>query len=182
MLQIVAILAMILALMKTVFWGRERLPAERFSWGMKAVFALYLLGNAYCTLFSRVPGSGTTLELRPFMSIVRIFVSVEYESVAGDATGLFAWFMSGASQGAGIILNILLYYPLGYLLSGILPSAKARSLILTGFFCSVATELLQYLLAMGWCETDDVICNTLGAALGVWAWSRQFGRKQEPSA
>ena len=26
---------------------------------------------------------------------------------------------------------------------------------------------------MGWCETDDVIHNTLGTAIGVWVWYLQ---------
>ena len=42
-----------------------------------------------------------------------------------------------------------------------------------GLGASVATEYIQYLLKMGWCETDDVIHNTLGTAIGVWVWYLQ---------
>lgn len=34
----------------------------------------------------------------------------------------------------------------------------------------------QYLLRMGWCETDDVIFNTLGTAIGAWVWFWQLKR------
>ena len=34
-------------------------------------------------------------------------------------------------------------------------------IILIGCLCSIVTEATQYLLKMGWCETDDVINNTL---------------------
>ena len=34
-------------------------------------------------------------------------------------------------------------------------------IILIGCLCSIVTEATQYLLKMGWCETDDIIHNTL---------------------
>ena len=46
------------------------------------------------------------------------------------------------------------------------PKLKPKHVILIGCLCSIATEASQYLLKMGWCETDDVIHNTLG----VWLW------------
>ena len=88
----------------------------------------------------------------------------------GKVAGLFAWFMSGAAPITGIILNILLYYPLGYLLPILFPKLKTKHVILIGCLCSIATEAIQYLLKMGWCETDDVIHNTLGTAIGVWVF------------
>ena len=51
-----------------------------------------------------------------------------------------------------------------------------KSPILIGCLCSIATEATQYLLKMGWCETDDVIHNTLGTAIGVWVWLWQSKR------
>jgi glycopeptide antibiotics resistance protein len=37
---------------------------------------------------------------------------------------------------------------------------------------SIGIELIQFIWMLGWCEIDDVICNTLGAVLGflVWQW------------
>ena len=75
-----------------------------------------------------------------------------------------------------IILNILLYYPLGYLLPILFPKLKPKHVILIGCLCSIATEATQYLLRMGWCETDDVIHNTLGTAIGVFVWGLQSKR------
>ena len=58
-------------------------------------------------------------------------------------------------------------YPLGCLLPILFPKLKPKHVILIGCLCSITTEATQYLLKMGWCETDDVIHNTLGTALGV---------------
>lgn len=62
-------------------------------------------------------------------------------------------------------MNGLLFYP-GGLLAGSL--WKRRRLLAGGFACvSVALELCQFWLRLGTTETDDVIHNTLGAALGL---------------
>ena len=85
-------------------------------------------------------------------------------------------FLQGTPPIVSLILNILLYYPLGYLLPILFPKLKPKHVILIGCLCSIATEATQYLLKMGWCETDDVIHNTLGTAIGVWVWLWQSKR------
>ena len=89
------------------------------------------------------------------------------------ATGFAALFLRDTTLLVGIILNILLYYPLGYLLPILFPKLKPKHVILIGCLCSIATEATQYMLKMGWCETDDVIHNTLGTTIGMWVWMLQ---------
>ena len=67
-------------------------------------------------------------------------------------------------------------YPLGCLLPILFPKLKPKHVILIGCLCSIATEATQYMLKMGWCETDDVIHNTLGTTIGVWVWLWQSKR------
>lgn len=62
------------------------------------------------------------------------------------------------------------------------PPHKPKHVILIGCLCSIATEATQYLLKMGWCETDDVIHNTLGTAIGVWIWHLQSKRLNKPKS
>ena len=174
MVQIMCILAVVMSITFAVPNMTKRLECinyRRFLWIM---FGVYVIGNLYCTVFSREWGSGVTVEFRPFMSIVRLFD--EPIEGGGKVVGFFAWFMSGSAPVAGIILNILLYYPLGYLLPILFPKLKPKHVILIGCVCSIATEATQYLLKMGWCETDDVIHNTLGTAIGVWVWLWQSKR------
>ena len=174
MLQIICVIAIIWAMVRIVAWGQKTLSAKHFNWMLLVTFMVYAVGNLYCTLFSRVPGSGLTVELKPFMSIVRLFTK-PVES-AGEVTGFFAWFMQGSFPLAGIILNILLYLPLGYLLTILFPNLRTRQILLIGCLCSVTTELVQLGLEMGYCETDDVLYNTLGTAIGVWVWLWQSKR------
>ena len=133
---------------------------------LSLVFAIYTIGNLYCTMFSREFGSGVTVDLRPFQTYFHLFEPTS--EGGGKVYGLLALFMSGTLPIVGLILNILLYYPLGYLLPILSPKLKPKHVILIGCLCSIATEATQYLLKMGWCETDDVIHNTLGTAIGVW--------------
>lgn len=61
-----------------------------------------------------------------------------------------------------IFLNILLFVPLGFLLGD-----KGLKAILFGLLLSAFIELIQYFLLLGYCEADDVLNNTIGAAVGV---------------
>lgn len=71
-----------------------------------------------------------------------------------------------------MLMNIFLFFPLGLTLSNALPRKWHRwgRIILTTFIgcaLSAGIEYAQYRYALGLAETDDVICNTLGAFLGA---------------
>lgn len=71
-----------------------------------------------------------------------------------------------------MLMNIFLFFPLGLTLSNALPRKWHRwsRIILTtlvGCALSAGIEYAQYRYALGLAETDDVICNTLGAFLGA---------------
>lgn len=70
-----------------------------------------------------------------------------------------------------MLMNILLFVPLGLTLSAALPERwhavrRALCVVVTGLAVSMAVESVQYLCMLGTAEADDVICNTIGAALG----------------
>ena len=71
-----------------------------------------------------------------------------------------------------MLMNVFLFFPLGLTLSNALPRKWHRWLriILTTFVgCafSAGIEYAQYRYALGLAETDDMICNTMGAFLGA---------------
>ena len=69
-------------------------------------------------------------------------------------------------------MNVLLFVPGGLLLASVLPGrwhwwarlALAAAVLLV---LSVGIEAVQYRYALGLVETDDVLCNTLGALIGA---------------
>lgn len=71
-----------------------------------------------------------------------------------------------------MLMNVFLFFPLGLTLSNALPRRWHRwrrlaLTTLTGCILSAGIEYAQYRFALGMAETDDVICNTLGAFVGA---------------
>lgn len=70
-----------------------------------------------------------------------------------------------------IIQNILLFIPLGFLIGG-------KRGIIAGLLLSIGIELTQYISVLGYCEFDDVLNNTIGAAIGSLLF-KKFGKRIE---
>lgn len=67
-----------------------------------------------------------------------------------------------------IVLNIILFMPIGILIAGCVKSRGALKTFLVGFSLSVTIEVLQLLFSKGLAEFDDVFHNTLGCLLGFY--------------
>lgn len=70
-----------------------------------------------------------------------------------------------------IIQNILLFIPLGFLIGG-------KRGIIAGVLLSIGIELTQFIFRLGYCELDDVLNNTIGAAIGSLLF-KKFGKRIE---
>lgn len=118
--------------------------------------------------------------------------------------GIFAATMAGRAGGAGelvlrplaglgenpekirmLLMNGLLFEPLGLALPELLPSSLSRGkrfflAVVTAGVLSLCLEAAQYRWGLGSAETDDVLMNALGAALGgseLFLWR---GGKEKP--
>lgn len=60
--------------------------------------------------------------------------------------------------------NIAFFIPFGVLL----PVKKWKAVFITAITFSAGIEIVQYFGGYGLAELDDVICNTLGAMIGLW--------------
>lgn len=73
-----------------------------------------------------------------------------------------------------IIMNVVLFIPVGLLLGSIatkdLKKRQWLVVFLLGFCLSIGIELLQMLFKKGSFEIDDIIHNTIGCLLGFAAW------------
>lgn len=65
-----------------------------------------------------------------------------------------------------VVLNIVLFIPIGLLLGASFSKARWHNILLTGILLSTSIEALQYTLQKGLCETNDVIHNALGCMIG----------------
>jgi glycopeptide antibiotics resistance protein len=73
-----------------------------------------------------------------------------------------------------LIGNILLFIPLPFIFAFFTRQSN-RKIFLLCVVVSIAIETLQYILGVGITDIDDVILNSLGAALGLWgyAWCKK---------
>ena len=72
-----------------------------------------------------------------------------------------------------VVMNVFLFVPLGMTLPFAFKASAALRIgytLLLGFILSAAVELMQLILQAGMTQTDDVICNTLGTAIGAVAY------------
>lgn len=67
-----------------------------------------------------------------------------------------------------MLMNVFLFVPIGMSLPFVLGKGKLPGFltVVGALAFSAGIEYLQYRYGLGWCEVDDIIMNTLGAAVG----------------
>lgn len=81
-----------------------------------------------------------------------------------------AWNNFSVKNWANVLLNVALFCPMGFLLPLLSNRLKKWYISVPVCFCaSLTVELLQLLLGRGFCDVDDLFCNTLGASIGYLA-------------
>ena len=115
----------------------------------------YALCVLYITILPRTPALAQNVRPIPFWSFLD-------------------WYKGNWSRGGSIALNIVLFIPLGYLLSGVWKSKKAS--LITCLAMTIAIEVAQYFSYYGYFDTDDIIANFLGGVIGVLCFQR-FGER-----
>ena len=136
-----------------LFWSA--LGAAFYKWMRiigAALAVIAVVGILYATVFSRGE-NGIGADFIPFSSFERAKIQPEmYRSM---------------------LMNVFLFVPLGLSLPYVFGGGTAKRILLTiliGFLLSVIVEAIQYFGNLGMAETDDVICNTLGTAIGTCAY------------
>jgi len=124
------------------------------------IVLLYLLIILFITFFSRVPQIVYDVKLVPFWSYA-------------------SWLRGNHSAGRSILLNIVLFIPLGYFLSSLFSSSKKKELtsIAIAGVISLAIEILQMITCRGMCDIDDLISNITGAAAGVLLFQKVHSKR-----
>lgn len=108
------------------------------SW-LPTVYGVFLI--LYITLLRRAPGYNENIRLH-----------------------LKLW--PNAGVWAGNLLNLALYIPFGWTSHRWKPNRKR--IVVAAFMLSVCCEVLQYFTGRGMADVNDILFNTLGAAVGIW--------------
>lgn len=139
-------------------------------------FIIYLGGYLYFTFFSREAGPVAVIRLQPlrayrlaFTFDAGFFHVIKQIFTQGLSGGVDSIHVESTESLEGIILNILLFIPFGYMLPCIFKKFQKAlwGVILIGFVCSLLTETVQLVTHLGWFDLDDLLNNTIGCLLGV---------------
>ena len=120
-----------------------------WSWTNRLLFLFSISAILYLTVWVRTPSAVQPPVLRPFYSF----------AAAREQPELYR----------EMLMNLFLFVPLGLSMPVALPEKmryKPGLTILTVIALSCVVEYTQYRFGFGLAETDDVIMNKLGAAIG----------------
>ena len=136
---------------------------------------IYILAIIYLALISREPAPNFQYSIKLFRAARR---GIEFGGgvLHGLLTGKIA--IKDPIILKGVILNILLFVPFGYLMPLLCTRAnRSWKVMLYGLLFSLIIELLQFFTRLGFADVDDLINNTLGAGLG-WLLYKTIFRKE----
>ena len=153
--KIIEMMILLVGVWWILAWFSKRTPLWVNIW--KIANSLLFIGMMIVifvlTIISR--NEGTELILIPFYSFVEAQTQPElYRSM---------------------LMNVFLFFPLGLTLPYALPGKWKHQVLFTilfAFIFSVAIEWLQYHFSLGRAEVDDVLCNTLGCAIGTLSFRK----------
>lgn len=137
------------------------------------LFTTYLVGILWLTLINRWGMEVSRVRFEPFY-VLRFILNCwlgwkrtsAYACAAAMRNSKNLFNSVQATPIEDLLLNIILFIPLGFLLPYLWPKLSGFKTVLTGLLVSVAIETTQYVLQLGCCDIDDIINNTLGSLLG----------------
>lgn len=135
--------------------GEKRVRPLQVLWGATVICYLVVLFCA--TLLDRYDGSGWWAQ-RGFLPLFYSYRD--------------AWNSFSESAWRNIVLNILLFVPLGFLLPlGMKRFRRFWVTYLAGLLCTVFIEMMQLILQRGVAELDDILNNFLGTMIGYGCYA-----------
>ena len=109
--------------------------------------------------------------VRPLLATYILFIL--FETVIGRKAGVGRvelipfWSYSHPELRMEIVLNYILFAPLGVLLYLCFGEKFGVRVVIAGFLLSVSIELIQLIFKIGVFEFDDIIGNTIGCLVGA---------------
>jgi len=143
-----------LVIVVLVLVGMKRTNSSELIW--RKVLLVMLAEYLFVVICSTVVFRGVQtftyarLELMPFWT---------YKAVVEHIPGVSVW---------DIVLNVVMFLPLGFLAKLLYPSLSLGKMQLIAVACSLCIETSQYVFEKGIAQIDDVMHNAIGAMIG-WA-------------
>ena len=137
-----------------------------YVWNYPTVIGIMLIGLIIWHLLSRYIPAKIWKLLNLAGTCIAVFIILKF-TVWGRIPQLQHRFAFAAPVSSEfyreMIMNVFLYFPLGLTLSALIGPWS----VLMGFVLSLSIESWQYIAGTGLAQGTDVICNTLGVAVGM---------------
>ena len=134
------------------------LPAYWWLWLIAVALVVWLI-------------DGRRVTPRPLLAAYILFILME--TTIGRKTGVGRvelipfWSYSHPELRMEIVLNYILFIPLGVLLYLCFGEKLGLRVVIAGFLLSVSIEIVQLVFRIGLFEFDDMIGNTVGCLIGA---------------
>lgn len=152
-MRIFVVALAVVAGLLAVRWNRK------LAWLVAVVWVAVLV---YVAFMIRAPYAVPRIVFEPFHAL-KLFLK---DMNTAPSRGL--GFLEGA------VLNLLIFVPVGYLVPVLWNRVnRLWEVLLLGFCLSLGVELLQLVTLRGMFDLDDLMNNTIGAAVG-WVCYRQW--------
>jgi len=147
---------------------RRQFKKNTTLWHEAGVVALWLYIAAVCSVTVNISG------------ILNGYFRISSEYNLTPLAGIIQMAQSTSSGYAAlnILGNIVMFMPLGFLLSLLWSKWRMPHIVIAALLCSVSIEVMQFFTGRG-ADIDDVILNTLGGITGTfvsWILQRIFPR------
>ena len=136
---------------------------------VSGIFALYL-GILFIVIVLKFPTGLVSNTIKGWMKgaeVARLTPQlIPFKTIIPyiqQARAITDWFVKN------LACNIIMFMTYGFLYPFVMEKSiqkNCRRTILSAFILSVCIEIFQYISAFGHCDIDDVILNTVGAAIG----------------
>lgn len=137
------------------FWFLKKSEKKqtRVHMGAVLVFCYYIIGILTMTGMGKLRSFSPRIVLIPFLDMI--------------------------SGPIDTVLNIILFFPLGFFLPLLYKKySRIGSVVLTGFLFSLTIEIIQ-MFGRGATDINDLITNTAGACLGYFVYKLLFRRAKK---
>lgn len=159
-----------------------------YGWDYEFLVIFLFVASLICVVVNKLIKNKKSTNAILIVSFVGYFFFIIYKTLIDrssttDSVGFclipfysYYQFFSGVSTEVlrQSIMNIAFFYPFGFLLSCLdMELIKKRKwlIVIFAMLFSLCVEILQYIFHLGYAEIDDVIHNTLGAGVGVVAFT-----------
>lgn len=150
---------------------KQRYADKVYLYSLIIISIVYFILMVYYTFLTRQPSGNHQMDL-DILKFLRKGIRFQF-----DFSEWFGTILNGnrykvirihKGLASSAITNILMFIPMGIILSTFKMKNYGRLLVALLISCGI--EILQYITTLGVFELDDLLCNELGALIGLYLY------------